>query len=296
MPVPSVADGALTLAAPAKINLDLLVIGRRPDGYHELDSLVVFTELADRLTIEPASELTVEAGGPFAAALPPGRGNIVARAATLLAAEAGRSPRVRLRIEKNLPVAAGIGGGSADAAATLRGLVRLWRLGWPDDRLYELALDLGADVPACLAACPLRMRGIGERLDPVRGLPDLPLLLVNPGVPVPTGEVFRRLGELRDEGRPEPFPARSSIVRLAVWLQKSRNDLEAPARALAPAIDAVLTALAGLPGCLVARMSGSGATCYGLFADPAGLDAAAARLRQLHPDWWVAATTVPGRP
>ncbi|MEZ5865086.1 MAG: 4-(cytidine 5'-diphospho)-2-C-methyl-D-erythritol kinase [Geminicoccaceae bacterium] len=185
------ADDLLVETARAKLNLDLLVTGRREDGYHELDSLVVFVPLADRLTFEHAPGLSLEVTGPFAGGLGPAEDNLVLRAARMLAAAAGRSPAFAIRLEKLLPVASGIGGGSADAAATLRGLARLFGLDWPADRLRELGLDLGADVPVCLWGRPARLRGIGERLDPVRGLPGLPLVLVNPGIGLGTAAVFR---------------------------------------------------------------------------------------------------------
>jgi 4-diphosphocytidyl-2-C-methyl-D-erythritol kinase len=275
--------------AHAKVNLDLLITGRRADGYHQLDSLVVFVELADRLTFQHRRELTLELGGPFAAGLESEGDNLVLRAARALAAHLGRGPGARIVLDKQLPLAAGLGGGSADAAATLRGLGRLWQATLAPGELAAMALRLGADVPVCLASRPVRMRGIGEILEPVPGLPRLDLLLVNPGVPVATAAVFAGLG-----GRvPEAVPDQDRPLDradLAGWLARRPNHLEAPARRLAPAIDEVLAALGAQPGCRLARLSGSGATCFGLFADPAGAAAAAAAIAAARPGWWVRAT------
>jgi 4-diphosphocytidyl-2-C-methyl-D-erythritol kinase len=275
--------------AHAKVNLDLLITGRRADGYHQLDSLVVFVELADRLTFQHRRELTLELGGPFAAGLESEGDNLVLRAARALAAHLGRGPGARIVLDKQLPLAAGLGGGSADAAATLRGLGRLWQGTLAPGELAAMALRLGADVPVCLASRPVRMRGIGEILEPVPGLPRLDLLLVNPGVPVATAAVFAGLG-----GRvPEAVPDQDRPLDradLAGWLARRPNHLEAPARRLAPAIDEVLAALGAQPGCRLARLSGSGATCFGLFADPAGAAAAAAAIAAARPGWWVRAT------
>ena len=193
-------------------------------------------------------------------------------------------------------MAAGIGGGSADAAATLRGLARSMALGWPADRLRELGLTLGADVPVCLWGRPARLRGIGERLDPVRGLPDLPLVLVNPGVGLGTAEVFRALDPDRKAIARSPFPPHPSLTRFAVWLLESRNELEPAARRLAPVIDDVLERLRTEPDCLVARMSGSGATCFGLFTDAGKAASAAASIARDHPRWWCRSAVAPGGP
>ena len=281
------AAGVVEEHAPAKVNLDLLITGRRADGYHELDSLVVFTSPADRLVLHPAPDLSLEMGGPFAAALG-GADNLVLRAAQVLAAHAGRAPQARIVLEKNLPVAAGLGGGSADAAATLRGLDRLWRLGLGTAALAPLAERLGADVPVCLAARPARMRGIGERLEPVPDLPALALLLVNPRRPLATAAVFAALGPL-PAAPPERGPPPGAWSAFLDWLRVRPNHLEGPARRLLPAIDEVLAALARQPGCALARMSGSGATCFGLFTNAAACAQAEAALRQARPDWWIAA-------
>lgn len=191
---PDLPAGGLEEQAPAKVNLDLWVTGRRPDGWHELDSLVVFTAWCDRLRFAPDAGLSLELGGPFAPALADTSDNLVLRAARRLAAGAGRQPDVRILLEKRIPVAAGLGGGSADAAATLRGLNRLWRLGLSLADLLPVAAGLGADVPACLIGRPTWMRGIGERLEPIEGLAALALVLVNPNRMLPTAAVFAALG------------------------------------------------------------------------------------------------------
>jgi 4-diphosphocytidyl-2-C-methyl-D-erythritol kinase len=275
--------------AAAKINLDLWVVGRRADGYHELDSLVVFAPPCDRLRFQADAPLTLAVTGPFAAALAGEPDNLVLRAARRLADRVGRAPEARITLDKRIPVAAGLGGGSADAAASLRGLNRLWRLGLSAADLAPLAAELGADVPVCLASRPARMQGIGETLEPIDGLPDLALLLVNPRRPVATAAVFAGLagpfGPPPDLGPP---PGERSL--LLAWLRARANHLEAPAGRLLPEIGEVLDALASQPGCALARMSGSGATCFGLFEDPA-LAPAAATLAKAHPEWWVATTT-----
>ncbi len=288
------AEPSVTRTAAAKVNLDLLVTGRRADGYHELDSLTVFAGIADRVTAGPGDGLRLVVEGPYAAQVPASGDNLVVQAAEELAWAARRRPDATLRLVKRLPVAAGLGGGSADAAATLSALDALWGLQFPPERLRDVGLAVGADVPVCLYGRPARMRGLGERLDPVRGLPDLPLLLVNPGVQVATAEVFRAL-RLPDEPlEREPFPAHPSVLQLAAWLATSRNDLEPPAIELAPAIATALELLRGLPGCHLARMSGSGATCWGLFTTEPALRAAEARLAAMQPAWWRWAGVVPG--
>jgi 4-diphosphocytidyl-2-C-methyl-D-erythritol kinase len=262
------------------------VTGRRADGYHLLDSLVVFLDLADELTLVPAAALDVRTRGPMAEDLPAGEANIVLRAARALARATGAIQGAAITLDKRLPVAAGIGGGSADAAAALRGLCRLWGVRPAPEALAELALGLGADVPACLDGRPLRMRGVGERLDPLAGLPPLDLVLVNPRRPLATADVFRALR--LPPGRVEEPSAALDLAPLdRLW--PSRNDLEAPAQALLPEIGRVLAGLRETPGCRLARMSGSGPTCFGLFADLRAAQAAALELARRHPGWWVAA-------
>ena len=270
--------------AHAKINLHLHVTGRRADGYHLLDSLVVFAGAADHLTAEPADTLSLAIDGPFAPALgaEPAADNLVLRAARALAGAAGIEAGAAIRLEKNLPVASGIGGGSADAAATLRLLARLWdvQVPLPQDRL----LALGADVPVCLRRRPVVMRGIGEDLLAAPALPPLALVLVNPLVPVPTHSVFRaRSPAFRPPAElPDRWPDATAMAR---DLARLSNDLQDPALALAPAIGDVLAALQAQPGCLLARMSGSGATCFALFEPGPGAERAHANLAPA--GWWV---------
>ena len=279
----------IRVGAPAKLNLYLHVTGRRADGYHELDSLVTFTALADTLEIAPAETLDLSVKGPFAVALDAGD-NLAARAATALAEKLGRPADVRITLDKRIPVAAGLGGGSADAAAVLRGLARLWRLGAEHaGDLQETALSLGADVPVCLDSRAAYMAGIGEALSPPPRLPPCGALLVNPGVPVPTGPVFT--------ARRGPFSAASRIdedpqdaAGLAALLRNRRNDLEQPALAQVPEIGLVLARVAEAPGCLLARMSGSGGTCFGLFEDEAAAAGAAGTIARDYPTWWVQPT------
>jgi 4-diphosphocytidyl-2-C-methyl-D-erythritol kinase len=284
-PVEPPSAAALTEYAPAKINLYLHVVGRRDDGYHLLDSLVVFARAGDQLTVTPASDLLLSVIGPFAAGLQHEDDNLVLKAARALAAEAGVPPAARLVLQKNLPVASGIGGGSADAAATLRLLCRFWRLQPDPGVLQRIARSLGADVPVCLGSRPALMSGIGETLAPAPSLPDVGMVLVNPGVGISTPSVFRaRIGEF---SAPADFPAPADFHGgdLALALRATRNDLEQPACGLAPVIGDVLGALAAVPGCRLARMSGSGATCFGLFDTPAAAEAAAEALKR--DQWWV---------
>lgn len=279
---------AVSADAPAKLNLFLHVTARRPDGYHVLDSLIAFTEIGDRITAAPSDCLNLSVTGPFAGALSGETENLVLRAARLLAAEAGRAPEVALTLEKNLPVAAGIGGGSADAAATLRALVRLWDLELSDGRLAELGLRLGADVPACLLGRPCRLTGIGEELTPLPALPALPVLLANPGVPLSTPEVFRaRTG---DFGASAPAILPDEPGALMDVLRVQRNDLTEAAHRLVPQIGAVLNRLESLPDCLLARLSGSGPTCLALMRDTESAEAGARALQAAEPGWWVRAT------
>ncbi len=279
----------LSLFAPAKINLYLHVVGRRPDGYHRLDSLVAFADIGDRVTACPADQLSLTVGGPEAAALAGlGDDNLVLRAARLLAETAGVRAGARLHLDKQLPAASGIGGGSSDAAATLRLLNRLWQCRLDQDALMALAMRLGADVPACLAAVPVWVGGIGELLEPAESLPPAGIVLANPRVAMPTAAVFaERNGAFSETARFSPMPPDASD--LAAMLAQRRNDLTAAATGLESVIAPLLDTLRyDLPGALLARMSGSGATCFALFADRDAAVAAATVLRGIEPDWWVA--------
>ncbi len=267
------------MRAPAKINLTLHVTGRRPDGYHLLDSVVAFAGAHDIVTAVPADALSLTVAGPFAQALSHDPDNLVLRAARALAEAAGIAPRAALHLEKNLPVASGIGGGSADAAATLRALSRLWNLALPAEAMHAIAARLGADVPVCLASRPCRMSGIGEILAPAPTLPECGLLLANPGIALATQAVFRARGGAFSAALPLP-EAWPDAASLASDLAQGGNDLQAPAIALCPAIGVLLAVLASYPGAMLARMSGSGATCFALFATPGEASGAAAALAQ----------------
>jgi 4-diphosphocytidyl-2-C-methyl-D-erythritol kinase len=275
--------GDLTEVAPAKVNLFLHVLGRRADGYHLLDSLVVFADVGDTLRAEPAKTLSLTVEGPFAGRLAAEPDNLVLRAARALATEAGVSAGGRLVLAKHLPVASGIGGGSADAAAALRLLCRLWRIEPDPGDLARLAGALGADVPVCLDGRASRMGGIGDHLEPVAGLPPCGIALVNPGMALATAEVFRvRIGPW--SARAELPAAWRDAGELAGDLRRQRNDLQPAAIALCPVIGNALSLLEAVPGCLLARMSGSGATCFGLFADAIMARRAASGLQR--PGWW----------
>jgi 4-diphosphocytidyl-2-C-methyl-D-erythritol kinase len=271
--------GPFAECAPAKINLTLLVTGKRPDGYHLLDSLVVFAGAHDRLSAAPADNLTLQIGGPFGAKLAAEPDNLVLRAARALAASAGMPARAHLRLEKHLPVASGIGGGSSDAAAALRLLSRLWGAPIPDG----LAATLGADVPVCLDPRPRRMAGIGEILTGAPRLPACGILLVNPGVALATQAVFaaRAAAFSVPASFPDAWPDTAAMADdLASWA----NDLQPPALKLCPVVGTVLETLRAVPGCRLARMSGSGATCFALFDTPAAAKAAAPLVAR--PAWW----------
>jgi 4-diphosphocytidyl-2-C-methyl-D-erythritol kinase len=281
--------GLVRRAAPAKLNLYLHVLGRRADGYHLLDSLVAFADVADVVTAQPAPALSLEITGPFAGALrdDPSE-NLVWRAAMALAERAGIAPKAALMLEKNLPVASGIGGGSSDAAAALKALGELWRLDLGERPFQGLGASLGADVPVCLFGEPAWIGGIGEAVAPAPSLPPCSVVLANPGLSLATPAVFKaRTGGFSEPARFDAAPA--DAAALARLVETRRNDLTAPALALAPGISQVLGALEAEPGALVARMSGSGATCFALFADGSAAQAAAQRLSATHPGWWVAA-------
>ncbi|HYE49937.1 MAG TPA: 4-(cytidine 5'-diphospho)-2-C-methyl-D-erythritol kinase [Azospirillaceae bacterium] len=280
-------------AAAAKLNLYLHVLGRRDDGYHELDSLIAFTGAHDVVSVTPAAGFSLTVEGPFAAPLllEGPAGNLVSRAASLLADSLGRAPDVAITLTKNLPVASGIGGGSADAAATLRALAVLWDLAPDDPRPAALAPRLGADVPVCLFGRTAYFGGAGERVEAAPALPDAWLVLANPGVPVPTRDVFAaRRGGWSAPARLERAPA--DAAELALMLRERGNDLQAPAQEVAPAVAEVLAALDVTPGCLLSRMSGSGATCFGLYADAEAAAAAARLLARVRPAWWVQAAAL----
>lgn len=287
---------ALVDHAPAKVNLTLRVVRRRADGYHELESLVAFASVGDGLSFTPGGALALSVSGPGAAQAGEGADNLVAKAARALAARIDGLTSGLFVLDKQLPVAAGLGGGSADAAAALRLLARANGLSPDDARLGEAARATGADVPVCLDPRPRLMRGVGDVLSAPLPLPALPALLVNPGVALSTKAVFAAFAAAAP---PAPAPdfdlaaaeadSREGLLRL---LAGSANDLEPAARALAPAVGDVLSALRPLADCRLARMSGSGATCFALFASAAAAIAGGEALRGEHPHWWVRAVTL----
>ncbi|MCJ2131998.1 4-(cytidine 5'-diphospho)-2-C-methyl-D-erythritol kinase [Methylobacterium sp. E-045] len=284
----------LVTRAPAKINLTLHVLGRREaDGYHELESLVAFTGSGDTLSLAPGVELTLHVSGPTAGPAGPLDDNLVIRAARALA-EAVPGLRIGgFHLIKRLPVAAGIGGGSSDAAAALRLLARLNDLPLDHPAVVDAARATGADVPVCLDPRGRMMRGAGEDVGPALSFAPLPAVLINPGVPVATAPVFKALGLTvgqRHAGEAHPILARGlgSDETLAA-VTPARNDLEAPALTVAPVIADTLLALRDRPGCRLARMSGSGATVFGVFATRSDAVRAAAAIRAIQPSWWVRA-------
>jgi 4-diphosphocytidyl-2-C-methyl-D-erythritol kinase len=291
---------ALVEEGRAKVNLSLRVVGRRADGYHDLESVVAFADCADRLTLEPGGELRLATTGPLAAACGETSDNLVFKAAKLLADVVPNLKLGAFALDKVLPVAAGIGGGSADAAAALRLLARLNNLSLDDPRLQEVALATGADVPVCLFSRACDMTGVGEQLLPL-ALPSMPCVMVNPRVPVATKDVFRELG-LRNG---ELLVGATDVLEAPAWpeqggsiadwvdvLDTVANDLEAPALRIEPVIGDVLGALRDSGGVKLARMSGSGATCFAIYGASADAHAAAEKIRREHPGWWVHAGTL----
>ncbi|TAJ40237.1 MAG: 4-(cytidine 5'-diphospho)-2-C-methyl-D-erythritol kinase [Reyranella sp.] len=277
--------------ARAKVNLWLNVVGRRADGYHLLDTLVAFTDLADRLEVTPFDGLSLAIEGPAAAGIAGEADNLVLRAARLLADRAGVAPRAAIRLAKHIPVASGLGGGSADAAAALHALVDLWRVAMPVEELFDIAATLGADVPMCLAGRAALASGVGEILRPAPALPPCAILLVNPGVPLATPEVFAARRGAFSAASPVPA-AWPDLGEFVDALAARGNDLTAAAISLRPAIAGALDALRQGDGVRYAAMSGSGATCFALHDTVEAARRAAARL----PDaWWRhAGLLVPG--
>ena len=268
--------------APAKVNLTLHVTGRRADGYHLLDSLVAFADVGDRVRVMPAEATTLEVTGPMAAGVPTDETNLVIKAAKLF------DLPVAIILDKHLPTAGGIGGGSSDAAATLFAMAELTGT----STIPAGATALGADVRVCLARQAARMRGVGDEVQPVEGMPELYAVLANPGVAVSTAAVFEALEEKDGLAMPKRIPRWRGGWSAIDWIARQRNDLEAPAIAIAPVIGDVLAALRALPGARFARMSGSGATCFALFEERAEADHAASLLADAQPDWWVTAATL----
>ena len=286
--------------APAKVNLFLHVGDRRPDGYHDLLSLVVFANCGDTISVAPGSNgATLEITGPASAGLDASSSNLVLKAEAALRAwalEQGHAtPAVSISLEKNLPLASGVGGGSTDAAATLLALAEHWSLPIAADDLTRLGRNIGADVPVCLRASPTLMSGDGDRLEPAPALPAFGLVLVNPRVEVPTARVFAAL-DMRTGTWPVQFPARTDDLRgFVAWLDRTSNDLASPAKLIAPAILRAEQALVASTGCLLARMSGSGATCFGIYPTIEAARTAAREITQSRPDWWVSAASLYGQ-
>ena len=279
--------------APAKINLYLHVTGRRDNGYHELDSLVVFADVGDRVRAKLAMKTTLEISGPYAGELENCEGNLVLRAFKALSAYIGSTANIGLKLEKNLPVASGIGGGSADASAVIKALIKLWDIHLDERDLFGLALDLGADVPACLVGKPTYMSGMGEILEPVEKLPALPAVLVNPDIRIPTSAVFKGFSmRISEPGRINDMPG--DIEGLVSILAGRRNDLYDTANDIVPEIANVLSMLEATSGCLLARMSGSGATCFGIYGNDADAQVAAHMIGGIRPYWWVVPTILQG--
>lgn len=286
--------------ACAKVNLTLRVNGRRTDGYHDLESVVAFADCADRLTLTPGSNLDLKMLGPLAQACGDTSDNLVLKAARLLGERVPDMKAGSFSLDKVLPVAAGIGGGSADAAAALRLLSQLNGLALDDSRLIEVARLTGADVPVCVDSRGCVMTGVGERLQPLK-LPKMPCVMVNPGVPVATKDVFAALGLRKGELRvsagdvllQKPWPdAEASLEDWVEALAASSNDLEAPALRVQPVIGEVISALNATNGAWLSRMSGSGATCFAIYENTADAGRAAEKLRREHPAWWVHAGTL----
>ena len=284
-------SAVLVEKAPAKINLTLRVLGRRADGYHRLESLVAFADLADTLSLQPGGDAALDITGPFAAACGPVAGNLVLKALAALRERVAGLNAGRFVLEKNIPVAAGLGGGSADAAAVLRLLARANSLAPDDPRLAEAAPAVGADVPVCLESHARIMRGVGEELSVTLELPPLAALLVNPGVPLATRDVFARFAGNQD-GKKSLAGVPRERAALIEWLGAHGNNLTPSAIACVPVIADVLQTLGALPGARLARMSGSGPTCFALFASPGEATAAAQRLKTERKDWWVCPTTL----
>jgi 4-diphosphocytidyl-2-C-methyl-D-erythritol kinase len=296
-----IETGSDASLAPAKINLTLRISGRRADGYHELESLVAFAPFGDRLTFSPDEALDLNVSGPMAHGAGPVADNLVLRAARALAARIDGLRLGRFTLHKELPSGAGLGGGSADAAAALRLIAGANGIGLDDPRVHDAARATGADIPVCLDPRPRVMRGIGEILSAPTELPALGIVIIHPGFALPTGPVFKALGLAPGEAHAGSSPRQTGgddrwrgadRESLLEWLAAECNDLEAPAIATAPAVAGVLAVIAALAGCRIARMSGSGSACFGLFGDGEAAATAAEQVTAAQPSWWVRAGTL----
>ena len=281
--------------SPAKVNLTLHVTGQRDDGYHELDTLVAFADVGDTVIVKEADRRALEITGPMSRGVPADARNLV----TQVAASFWHHGPLAITIEKILPTMAGIGGGSADAAACFRAIKRLvsMRAGQPVEAVTDLKsvsilARLGADIPMCVTSTPARAQGIGDQVKPIERFPLLPAVLVNPGIPVPTRTVFEKIEYKTPPPMAEPLPAFKDVFEVSDWLGQQRNDLQVPACVLTPGVAQVLDALGQNKSVLVHRMSGSGATCFGLCSSREDANAVATDISAAHPDWWVQATTL----
>jgi 4-diphosphocytidyl-2-C-methyl-D-erythritol kinase len=281
----------IRILAPAKLNLFLHITGKRSDGFHLLESLVAFAEFGDVLTVKPADMLTLDIGGPFAGPLEYDKNNTILKAAQLLKSFCQYHEGAHITLEKRIPIGAGLGGGSSDAATALLALKKLWRLNIDKEGLQKIALQTGSDVPVCLTQQTAWMRGIGEDITPVAMPAEIGLLLVNPGVPLLTSSVFRKFsGTFSQTGDiPKSIDSFDALIQL---IQSKHNALEAPAIALVPVISDVLKAIGATQECKLARMSGSGATCFGLYQNPILAKQAASEIKRQHPDWFCQATRI----
>ncbi len=286
---------AVSVIAPAKVNLFLHVVGRRSDGYHLIQSLFAFASFGDQLTVSANHDIRIELAGPFSQNLD-AEDNLVLKAARALARAANLdNPGAKIRLCKNLPVAAGIGGGSADAAATLRALQEFWQIRMTDENLLKIALELGADIPACYVGRPMIVGGIGEEMVPYKNLPNIPLLLVHPGQEMSTHEVFAAY-ERQAPAFTEQIPVSSISEGIEVWelLVRTRNDLGVISAQIAPQVTRCLQEISRTSKCRLARMSGSGACCFGLYDDQQSAGSAAEVIKSLYPRWWVKAGHIQG--
>jgi len=281
----------VTVFAPAKVNLTLHVTGQRDDGYHTLDSLIAFATRGDTVTVTPGDVLSLRCVGPEGDNVPDDADNLILK----VARQFQDMPGAAFLLEKHLPIASGIGGGSADAAAAFRALMCIWSGGETGDDAYdpgqtpfaERLLTLGADIPVCLSCKAARMQGVGEMLSLVDNLPGMDAVLVNPRVGVSTPRIFKALDDKNNAPMPARLPRFAGVYELALWLKEQRNDLQAPAMALVPEIRDVIDALEHDKDCMFARMSGSGATCFGIFPNKERARDAAERIAKANPAWWV---------
>lgn len=273
----------IKVIAHAKVNLTLHVVGQRANGYHELQSLVCLTEFGDQIHLTPDVDFSFQVTGPYAAGIPVDDRNLVVQAAKFMAQKHSKPLDCQIILEKNLPMASGIGGGSSDAAAVMRALSQYWSVPMPN---VDELMALGADIPVCMTTGLTLMEGAGEDVLQLSTAPNWGVVLVNPNVGVSTPAVFNALNSKHN---PPMQGVAGNCVDIA-WLGDQRNDLEAPAMAMVPEVATVVDAISAAPQCQVARMSGSGATCFGLFADVMHAKAAASYLQKAHPNWWVVAT------